>query len=100
MLLQLIEEEHSLMGACRRMGMSYSKGKIVITLMEEQLGYPVLESRKGTLKGGYPGGYSIVTKEGKELMRRYANLCSEARIYLRELYKKHFTNIPNRPKRR
>ena len=92
MLLQMIEEEHSLSGACRRMGMSNSRGKTIITNMEQQLGYQVLESRQGTKKGGNPGGSSVVTERGRELMRRYDNLCSEARIYLRDLYKKHFTD--------
>jgi len=53
-------------------------------------GYPVIESRQGTLKGGNPGGFSIVTEKGKELMLKYDNLCSVARACLRELYKKHF----------
>jgi len=92
MLLQLIEEEHSISGACRRMGMSNSKGRNIIANMEQQLGYPVIESRQGTLKGMNPGGFSVVTERGRELMSRYDNLCSEARICLRELYKKHFTD--------
>jgi len=86
LFMQLIEEEKSVLNACRRIGISYSKGRSIIAIMEEQLGYPVLDS----YQGGRDGGYSFITEKGKELMRNYEDLCSEARVYLRELSNKYF----------
>lgn len=87
-LLQLIEETNSLRQACLHMGISYSKGRSIITLMEQQFGYSVIESRQG----GKAGGYSVVTKEGKELMRIYTEFCVEAKQYLQTLFEKHFSS--------
>jgi len=86
LFMQLIEEERSVLNACRRMGLSYSKGRSIIALMEEQLGYHVLES----YQGGREGGYSFITEKGRVLMRNYDDLCVEARQCLRELSKKYF----------
>lgn len=85
-LLQLTEETGSLREACRRMGMSYSKGRGIMALIEQQLGYSVIESRQG----GKDGGYSIVTAEGKELARKYSDFCARAHKYMDELFAECF----------
>lgn len=85
-LLQLTEEISSLREACRRMGISYSKGRGIIALMEQQLGYPVIESHQG----GKHGGYSIVTQKGKDLISSYTGFCVEAKQRLQELFGKYF----------
>jgi molybdate transport repressor ModE-like protein len=87
-LLQLIEETHSLRQACIHMGISYSKGRGIISIMDEQLGYPVIESQQG----GKTGGYSTLTKEGKELMQSYTEFCTEAERCLQELFEKYFSS--------
>ena len=87
-LLQLTEETNSLREACRQMGISYGKGRAIIALMEQQLGYPVIISQQG----GKTGGYSVVTEEGKKLMRKYNEFHMEARQYLQELFGKYFTD--------
>ena len=86
-LLQLTMETGSLFDACRHMGISYSKGRKIITLMEQQLGYPILESKKG----GTTGGYSTVTEKGKELFFNYSEFCREAKQSVGELFQKYFT---------
>lgn len=85
-LLVLTSETGSLREACRRMGMSYSKGRGIIHLMEQQLGCPVILSRQG----GKGGGYSTVTEEGADIGRRYVAYCAEAKQALDELFAKHF----------
>jgi len=85
-LLLLTEETRSLREACRRMGLSYSKGRGIISAMEQQLGYPVIESRQG----GKGGGYSVVTERGGDMARRYTAFCAEAKQNLDALYQKHF----------
>ena len=86
LLLQLTEETRSLRNACRQMGISYSKGRAIISLMEQQAGYPIME----TQQGGKTGGYSIVTEKGKKLMHQYAEFYAEAKPYLQKLFDKHF----------
>ena len=85
-LLQLINERNSLLDACRHMGISYSKGRKLVSSLEQQLGYPVIESRQG----GKKGGHSVVTKQGQELMQHYSDFCAEARCYINKLYDKYF----------
>lgn len=85
-LLELTQETGSLREACRNMGISYSKGRKIVSLMEEQLESPVVESRQG----GRAGGYSVLTEQGQELMQNYAAFCREAKQHLSELFSKYF----------
>ena len=84
-LLQLTEETASLREACRRMGISYSKGRVIIAAIEQQTGFPVIESRQG----GAAGGNSCVTERGAALMRAYAGFSAEANQTLHELFGKY-----------
>lgn len=88
-LLQLTEELGSLLGACQHMGMSYTKGRRIISVMEEQLGTPVLETRQG----GKAGGSSRLTGEAREIMERYGAFQEEAEAALQEIFRKHFSEI-------
>lgn len=86
-LLQLTEEFGSLSRACEHMGMSYTKGRKLIAVMEEQLGAPVLETRQG----GRNGGFSHLTDEAKHMMSCYSAFREEAESVLSELFQKHFS---------
>lgn len=86
-LLQLTEEFGSLYNACQHMGLSYTKGRRMIALMEEQLGTEVLETRQG----GKSGGYSHLTKEAKKMMSSYSAFQAEADVVLQEIFQKHFS---------
>lgn len=86
-LLQLVKETGSLSKACRHMGISYSKGRKMISTLEQQFGYSVIESRQG----GKDGGFSYVTKEAERLMQDYDSFCEEAGTILQELFRKHFS---------
>ncbi len=88
-LLTLTEELHSLAEACRYMGISYSKGRKILQTMEEQMGYPVLISRKG----GKGGGCSQLTDQAKEMMERYGSFLQDAEGLLQDLFAKHFDSI-------
>lgn len=85
-LLQLTEETGSLLEACRRMGLSYSKGRKIVSLTEQQIGCPVIERQQG----GRSGGHSSLTEEGQKLIRCYHDFCVEAEECLNELFQKHF----------
>lgn len=85
-LLHLTEETSSLLDACRRMGISYSKGRKIIANLEEQLGAQVIASSRG----GRTGGASVVTEPGRRLMQSYDAFCGEAAACLEELFRKYF----------
>lgn len=85
-LLQLTEETGSLLEACRLMGISYSKGRKLISKTEQQMGYAIIESQQG----GKTGGRSNVTAQGKALMAAYSGLHAEAKQCLQQLFQKYF----------
>ena len=85
-LLKLTDETSSLSEACRQMGISYSKGRKIIFIMEQQLGQPVIVGRSG----GKYGGFSVVTEDGKKLMRCYVAFHEEAKLCVDRLFSKHF----------
>ncbi|HEY9575878.1 MAG TPA: hypothetical protein VIR32_10145 [Lachnospiraceae bacterium] len=83
LLLQEIEKRGSLRSAAMSMGMAYSKALKMITHAEKVLGF-ALTSRQS---GGYAGGGSKLTKEGKEWVEKYGayrEACMEAnqKLYL------------------
>ena len=86
-LLKLTDETSSLSEACRQMGISSSKGRAIIALIEQQLRRPVIEGQAG----GKSGGYSILTHDGKELIRNYTKFCAEAKQCLNDLFIKHWS---------
>ena len=86
-LLRLIVETGSLLAACRKMGISYTKGRSIISDMEIQLECPVIKSRHG---GKRNEGFSVLTEKGEELMKKYADFCSKAKKNLHELFQETF----------
>lgn len=88
-LLQLTEREGSLANACQRMGISYTKGRRMISTMEEQLGKTILE----TGKGGKHGGYSCLTEDARQIMDSYSAFQEEAEEAVWKLFQKHFQKI-------
>lgn len=87
-LLRLIDEMGTLREACLRMGISYSKGWKLISLMEEQLGFAVIERRQG----GKAGGYSSLTPAGRDFLQRYTSFCEEVWEASEDLFHKYFND--------
>jgi len=69
-LLCAIGEEGSIMGACRRLNISYRKALNYIKKIEERLGVTVVE----TWRGGRGGGEARLTEEGKALVEAFRSL--------------------------
>ena len=69
-LLKAIEEEGSIMGACRRLGLSYRKALNYIRKMDERLGLKIVETRRG----GRSGGEARLTEEGRALLEAFMRL--------------------------
>lgn len=88
-LLQLTETEGSLANACQRMGISYTKGRRLISTMEEQIGKTVL----ATGQGGKHGGYSRLTEAARQIMDSYSAFQEEAEEAVQRLFEKHFQKI-------
>lgn len=79
-LLQKIEEEGTLSGAAKALGMSYRYAWGVIKKIEDRIGQPLLETRKGGKTGG---GGAELTETGRELVKsflRLRNVFEEARM--------------------
>lgn len=85
-LMQLVDETHSLHKACEHMHMAYSKGRKIIRFAEMNTGFPLLESKAG----GFNGGGSEVTDQGREFLMCYLNLKAELDENGDKLFKKHF----------
>ncbi|WP_456329444.1 winged helix-turn-helix domain-containing protein [Archaeoglobus sp.] len=65
-ILKAIDEEGSISGASKKLGMSYRYVWGYIKKMEEAVG-KVVESEKG----GSGGGRTVLTEKGKEIVRLY-----------------------------
>ena len=87
LLLTLVRETGALKHAEKRMGISHFKAMQIITTAEAELGYKMLESRRG----GGAGGTSRVSQEALDLMRRYEALEAECSEWLNEAFDRHFS---------
>ena len=79
-LLRQVEVFGSLRQAALSLNMSYSKAWEIIKMLEENLGYRLIESRTG----GNHGGGSYLTTEGKKLLTGFEKLGEELEIFMRE----------------
>lgn len=86
MLLKGVEKYGSLSQAAKELNMSYNKAHKLIKKVEDRIGFKLLKTKTG----GTGGGFSQVTDEAKELIKKYENFHSECDLILNELFKKHF----------
>lgn len=85
-LLLLVEQVGSLRLACDYMGISYSKGRNMIQLIESQLSYPVLDTKQG----GEHGGSSSLTPRGKSLLEAYVAYEAEVKKAAEKAFFRYF----------
>lgn len=69
-VLTLVRQTESLSEACREMSMAYSKGWHIIKRAEADLGFSLVEGRRG----GARGGKMVLTEAGEQLLERYTRL--------------------------
>ena len=86
MLLALVDETHSVRAACKRMQISYSSGWNIIRTLESQLCYPLILRSQG----GAGGSQSILSEQGRELIRLFEAYQKELRHTAEQLYDKYF----------
>ena len=89
MLLQLVDETHSVRLACSRMQISYSTGWNIIRTLESQMQYSLLRRTQG----GSGGSQSCLTDEGRELLDLYNAYRTKLQEAARDLYNTYFGGI-------
>jgi molybdenum cofactor cytidylyltransferase len=90
LLLRMIDYTGTVKGACEKMQISYSKAWNMLSTLEENLGFALIDRRPG----GESGGSSQLTTEGKDLLDRYENFAEMVRRYADESFKKCFRGGP------
>ncbi|MEG2174779.1 MAG: LysR family transcriptional regulator, partial [Oscillospiraceae bacterium] len=84
-LLELIETYESVRLACQQMGISYSKGWKILTVMEHELDTAIVNRQQG----GRNGGTASLTEEGKQLLIKFREL----EVRCREFSERAFNEI-------
>lgn len=84
-LLKRIDETGSLQEACIQMELSYSKGRKMIKRLEEQMGCAVTRRQAG----GTGGGGSVLTEQGKRLVKQYEQMTADIRAFAEKAYKEY-----------
>ena len=86
LLLELIDDNNSVNGACKRMSLSLSKAWDMINELEKNLGYEIVLRRRG----GAREGRTRLSLEGREFMENYDKFYSAVTKYTWEQFKKYF----------
>lgn len=86
LLLELIDDDNSVNGACKRMSLSLSKAWDMINELEKGLGYEIVLRRRG----GAREGRTLLSHEGKNFMENYDQFYSAVNKYTWEQFKKYF----------
>ena len=86
LLLELIDDNDSVNGACKRMSLSLSKAWDMINELEKNLGYEIVLRRQG----GAREGRTRLSHEGRAFMENYDQFYSAVTKYTWEQFKKYF----------
>ena len=89
LLLQLVDETHSVRMACQRLQISYSSGWNMIRTLESQLHCSLVERTQG----GSGGGKSSLSSEGEKLLTRYEAYAAAVRNEAETLFASFFEGI-------
>jgi len=85
-LLSQIESTGSVRLACEQMTISYSQGWKIIGVMEEQLGFSVVNRRQG----GKNGGSSCLTDKGRTLIAMFYEIEADCRKAMKKSFSRIF----------
>jgi molybdate transport system regulatory protein len=88
-LLRRVGKTGSLHKAAAQMEMAYSKAWKLLRMIEQRLGFMILEREVG----GRSGGGSRITPQGKKLMSCYAKFREEAQEAVIEIFQKQFRSF-------
>ena len=90
LLLQLIQEAHSVKEACRHMALSLGKAWNMLNAMEKELGFCVVERRRG----GNRGGKTELTPEGRQFLADYQRFEQDIQKFAEGHFQKIFQKYP------
>jgi molybdate transport system regulatory protein len=88
-ILQRVERTGSLRQTAAEINMSYSQAWKLINMIEENLGFPVLEKQAG----GAGGGHSKLTGQAARLTMAYEQFRQEAEVNLKQLFDKYLADV-------
>ncbi|MCU0378790.1 MAG: LysR family transcriptional regulator, partial [Bacteroidales bacterium] len=88
-LLVGIEKHSSLTGAAGELGFSYRKAWGILRDVEHHLGFKLVEKRRG----GAAGGRTVLSHQGRQLLRAYNSLNHETDIAMKSIAKIFFNRI-------
>lgn len=88
-LLVGIDETSSLSTTAKKLDMSYRKAWGILRDVEAYLGFRLVEKSRG----GATGGHTILTYEGRQLIRAYNGLIHETDIAMKSIAKVFFNRI-------
>lgn len=86
LFLKHIRAFDSVREACKKSGISYSKGWSIIKVAEEELGYPIVERTTG----GKNGGHTVVTPKGERLIALFETFENRVEQNVQEIYQEIF----------
>ncbi len=85
-LMALVRERGSLSAACQEMHMAYSKAWKIIHKAEEDLGFQLMEGRRG----GEYGGATVLTEKGEAFLDQYLAFTEEVDLLTEKVFHKYF----------
>lgn len=88
-LLKGVRSYGSLSEAAKRMNMSYNKAHNLVKDIERRLGYDIINSKIGGVKGGG----STLTEAGEDLIKRYDDMMIKINENLKEAYNVYFSDL-------
>ena len=88
-LLQKVQELHSLRTAAMSIGMAYSKAWTILKNAQQHLGFELLHSTTG----GKHGGGASLSPEAKRLLAAYDGYCARLRSFATEEFERSFSEI-------
>lgn len=87
MLLYMIEHAGTVKDACKKMNISYSKAWNILSELEKNLGFSLVERKPG----GEYGGESQLTKEGKEMLAKYRQYSDGVKKFAQRYFRECFS---------
>lgn len=88
-LLKQIDILGEIRAACQKTGISYSKGRNMISIAEENLNCTIVERSVG----GAGGGKAKLTEKGKRIVEQYEQYERAVSEYADEMYQKYFSDL-------
>lgn len=86
MLLRTVEYDGTVKDACKKIKMSYSKAWNMISALEANLGYKLIERSPG----GEAGGTSTLTQKGRRLLYGYQSYIDRVQNFADECFSDYF----------